>query len=308
MSPEQAPKVEELVAAYAEPFACASALGMLAISRAVSASARVVLTGDGGDDVFLGYPRHRHLWLAGTLSSVLPKRVLGFWNLCRPAFPRKGALRRLAALLDYSTGGWSAYLRSSNQLGFYFEHHLLGDRLTQEPAQNDSTEPESSTLLGTLMEYDFRTRFTGEYLTKVDGATMHYALEARSPFLDQRLWEFAAQLPFDVRLHHGRLKSVLRELARRKLGSIVARRSKRGFGIPVQRWVAGQWLPKVEAVFHESLLNRDGWIDAHSALSQLHAAARRGYAPQQLWYLFVLESWLRSQRSSERQLAITAAS
>jgi asparagine synthase (glutamine-hydrolysing) len=308
MSPEQAPKVEELVAAYAEPFACASALGMLAISRAVSASARVVLTGDGGDDIFLGYPRHRHLWLAGTLSSVLPTRVLGFWDLCRPAFPRKGALRRLAALLDYSTGGWSAYLRSSNQLGFYFEHHLLGDRLTQEPAQNDLTEPESSTLLGTLMEYDFRTRFTGEYLTKVDGATMHYALEARSPFLDQRLWEFAAQLPFDVRLHHGRLKSVLRELARRKLGSIVARRSKRGFGIPVQRWVAGQWLPKVEAVFHESLLNRDGWIDAHSALSQLHAAARRGYAPQQLWYLFVLESWLRSQRSSERQLAITAAS
>jgi asparagine synthase (glutamine-hydrolysing) len=58
------------------------------------------------------------------------------------------------------------------------------------------------TLLPDFLEYDFNQRFTGEYLPKVDGATMHYALEARSPFLDQELWSYAASLPFPIRLRH----------------------------------------------------------------------------------------------------------
>jgi len=65
MSPQDSPGIEELVSAFAEPFASPSALGMLRVSRAVAPKVKVLLTGDGGDDVFLGYPRHRHLWVAG---------------------------------------------------------------------------------------------------------------------------------------------------------------------------------------------------------------------------------------------------
>ena len=111
-----------------------------------------------------------------------------------------------------------------------------------------------------LLDYERRTYFVGEFMTKVDGATMHYGLEARSPFLDQSLWEFASSLPFHLRLHHGRLKAILRELARRRIGGQVARRRKRGFGIPVQRWTANKWRAQIEAALHDSILEKDQWI------------------------------------------------
>ena len=97
-------------------------------------------------------------------------------------------------------------------------------------------------------------------MTKVDGATMFHALEARSPFLDQDLWEFAATLPFELRLRQNKLKAVLRELARRKLGERVSTGRKRGFSIPVQRWVAGQWRDMMRSLMSNSVLDEQGWI------------------------------------------------
>jgi asparagine synthase (glutamine-hydrolysing) len=126
---------------------------------------------------------------------------------------------------------------------------------------------------------------------------MYHALEARSPFLDQELWQFAATLPYSVRLKGGQLKAVLRELARRKIGDEVASGRKRGFGIPVQRWIVGRWLPAVEQAFRESILAKEGWIRSAPVLDGLRAAAGRGVASNQLWYLFVLETWLRHERS-----------
>src|SRR4030095_9449695 len=72
LSADDPPDMTELAEAYAEPFACSSALGMLSVSRAVAPSATVLLTGDGGDDVFLGYPEHRYLWFAGKLAGRTP--------------------------------------------------------------------------------------------------------------------------------------------------------------------------------------------------------------------------------------------
>jgi asparagine synthase (glutamine-hydrolysing) len=139
-------------------------------------------------------------------------------------------------------------------------------------------------------------RFVGEYLTKVDGATMHHSLEARSPFLDHKLWEFAAALPYELRLRGGRSKAILRELARRRIGEDVARGRKRGFHIPVRRWIVERWRDRVEESFDDSLLGKEGWINAGAVLSQLQEATLRGIAPNQLWYLFVLESWFRNER------------
>ncbi|MGB9178655.1 MAG: asparagine synthase (glutamine-hydrolyzing) [Pyrinomonadaceae bacterium] len=299
LSAEDAPDVSELVNAYAEPFACASALGMLRVSRAVAPEATVLLTGDGGDDVFLGYPEHRHLWMAERLARKVPRVASGVWLSQREKFPRNGSLRRAASFLDYTAGGLAAVASAHDGLPMYEKNGMLGERLKDvsigQRALAWSAES-GRRVLEEFLEYDRHMRFVGEYLTKVDGATMWHALEARSPFLDQELWEFAASLPFDVRLRRGRLKAVLRELARRKVGERVAHGRKRGFGVPVQRWIAGRWRGAVEETLRDSLLEKEGWIRSAPVLAQLEKAAREGWSPKQLWYIFVLESWMRNEK------------
>jgi asparagine synthase (glutamine-hydrolysing) len=124
---------------------------------------------------------------------------------------------------------------------------------------------------------------------------MHHSVEARSPFLDQKLWEFAARLPYNLRLKGNNLKAILRELARRRISERVASGRKRGFGVPVGRWLAGRWRSMVEASFRDSLLDREGWLRSEAVLSQLDKARQQGWASNQLWYSFVLESWLKHE-------------
>jgi asparagine synthase (glutamine-hydrolysing) len=317
LSSGDAPAVDELVTAYAEPFACASALGMLSVSRAVKDEATVLLTGDGGDDVFLGYPEHKHFYLAARLARRLPAPAASVWRAGGSYLP-VGPLRRAASFLNYATGGLGAVACAHDGLPVYQQHNLLGDRLrdaTVEQRLIPWSHASGRQVLTEFLDYDRCTRFVGEYLTKVDGATMHYALEARSPFLDQDLWEFAARLPYEVRLRGGQLKAILRELARRNLGERVASGRKRGFGVPVQRWLAGRWRARLEELLADSLLERYGWIRSAAARSLLERTAESGFVPNQLWYIFVLETWLRHEESetdlnassgtAEMQLATT---
>jgi asparagine synthase (glutamine-hydrolysing) len=299
LSPEDDTGISELVSAYSEPFACASALGMLRVSRAVASEATVLITGDGGDDVFLGYPEHRHFWFAERLARSSSRTAADLWQRSREKFPRYGQLRRLASFLDYAAGGLGAVTNAHDGLPAYHQQGVLGERLTDYTVDQRRigwSHDSARHVLGNYLDYDRHTRFVSEFLTKVDGATMHYGLEARSPFLDQELWEFASSLPFQLRLHHGRLKAVLRELARRKIGERVARGRKRGFTIPVESWITGRWHSEVAATFRDSLLEKEGWIRPGSALKWLEKSIPTRRAPKQLWYLFVLESWLRNER------------
>ena len=301
LSGDSEPNIDELVSAYGEPFACSSALGMLRVSKAVRGSATVLLTGDGGDDVFLGYPEHRHFLMAQKLARSLPGFVANGWRGNRDKVPQVGSLKRLSSFLNYSTGGLGAIACTHDGLPSYERYGMLGERLAGVSVAQRSIEwsnESARNVLREFLEYDRDNRFVGEYMTKVDGATMFHSLEARSPFLDQDLWEFAAGLSFETRLHGGRLKSILRELARQKLGERVSRGSKRGFTIPVQRWLVGRWRSALQDLLQTSILDREGWINSRAALDRLTAATEKGWAPNQLWYIFVLESWLRHEQTS----------
>jgi asparagine synthase (glutamine-hydrolysing) len=312
---DTASNIGELISAYGEPFACASALGMLRVSKEVAGAATVLLTGDGGDDVFLGYPEHRHLWMAQKLARSLPSVLATGWRRNREKVPQFGSLKRLGSFLNYSTGGLGAVTCAHDGLPSYQRYGMLGERLAGiSVAQRDIAWSQESgrNILSEFLEYDRGNRFVGEYMTKVDGATMFHSLEARSPFLDQDLWEFASSLSFEVRLKGGQLKAVLRALARQKLGERLAAGRKRGFSIPVQRWLVGRWKNAFEDTLQTSVLDRDGWINSRAVLDRLGVAAQQGWAPNQLWYIFVLESWLRHERkirveadreASERQSA-----
>jgi asparagine synthase (glutamine-hydrolysing) len=295
MAMDEALDMEELVAAYDEPFPCSSALGLLRVSRAVACSATVLLTGDGGDDLFLGYPRHRHLWLAEKTARRLPPVLAAAWKRWGASLPRPGALRRAGAFMDYATGGLAAFFAGSDLPGREAEN-FLGPRLADGASSALPALLEKRGMLEDFVGFERSTRFTAEYLRKVDGATMHHGLEARSPFLDHQLWEFGAALPLDLRLHCGRLKAVLRELARRRIGARVALRKKRGFRIPVKRWLTGSLRPEIEEILHDSLAAEEGWIDAPGLLTALPRVAQDSAVAEWVWRAFVFERWLRYEK------------
>ena len=295
---EDPPGMKDLVSAYGEPFACASALGLLRVSQAVKQEVTVLLTGDGGDDIFLGYPYHRHFLMTERLARLMPELAAHLWPSFRRLIPDRGIPKRAKHFLDYSIGGLGAVIDVHDGLPQYHRFGLLGERLARValPQRQVSWSTKSAKhLLEEFLIYDWQTTFTGEYLTKVDGGTMFYGLEARSPFLDHLLWEYAGGLSVQTRLKNGVLKAVLREIARRRIGPNVAGRSKRGFEIPVCRWLAKQWGARFLEMFSESLLGREGFIQHGPILKLFQETAPTGRVPVQLWRLFVLENWMRAE-------------
>jgi asparagine synthase (glutamine-hydrolysing) len=306
LSRDELPDAEELADAYGEPFACSSALGMLRLSRAVKSSATVLLVGDGGDDVFLGYPGYLHFLHAQRLARFLPAAVARAWRTVRPPAPSHGHLRRARHFLDYAAGGLGAVVRAPGGFPWLQQQGLPGPRLQRAAVRRRAIEESHASarrLLDEFLEYERHGRFVGEYMTKVDGATMHYALEARAPFLDADLCEFARTLPYELRLRGGRLKAVLRALARRELGERVARGRKRGFGIPAERWMLGPWRARVSEVFGDSTLAREGWMNATALAEAWRRALATGVVPQQLWYVYVLELWFRREHAPHEAVA-----
>ena len=293
-----APPIDDLVDAYGEPFSTASALGMLRVSQAVKQSATVLLTGDGGDDVFLGYPEHRNFYRAQRLAATWPPALVGIGAAAAGLLPAQGAAKRAQNLLAYASDGLPAIPRAHNGVQHYVKRQALGERLRGRAMANHNLPARAeggASVLTDFLEFDRRTRFTGEYMTKVDGGTMYYGIEARSPFLDHEIWDFAARLPLGLRLRNGELKAILRELARQKLGERVATGAKRGFTIPVEHWLLKDWRPRVEAMLDGSILLRDGWLEAGALRQWWRQAVDSGTAPVHFWRLLVLETWLEKE-------------
>ncbi|MFY9724699.1 MAG: asparagine synthase (glutamine-hydrolyzing) [Bryobacteraceae bacterium] len=291
--------LDELTDAYSEPFSCQSALAMLWVSRSVKRLATVLLTGDGGDDVFFGYSFLRHAWMAQRIARRLPAVAAAVWNQAGFVIPDYGRLRSAKNFLGYATGGLGPFLRAHDGLPYYWSHGILGESLAGVELAQRQIPPSLESARRLLWEVfsDHRARhFVSEFMVKVDGGTMHYALEARAPFLDQKIWEFAAALPPQVRFHDGKLKAVLREIVRRRVGPDVAFREKQGFTVPVERWLAERWSGMLDRLRQGTALERDGWVCRGSLEEPLRDALRRRWIPVQLWRLLVLDHWLEKNR------------
>jgi asparagine synthase (glutamine-hydrolysing) len=295
--------LDALVEAYSEPFSSVSAQAMLWVSRSVKRSATVLLTGDGGDDVFLGYPFFRNAWLAQKTARALPPGAASLWRGIRRMVPHRGPAGRLRNFLDYATGGLGPHVRAHDGLPYYQQRFILGERLaarTLPARQIPASEQSGRRLLSDVFHYHRKAHFLSEFMPKVDGATMYYAIEARAPLLDQKLWEFAATLPPGIQFQGNQLKAVLRAIARRRVGSEVASRPKQGFTVPAERWLAQRWSGMLDRLQGETLLEKQKWIRPGALQKPVRDAVNRRWVPHQLWYLLVLEHWLEKDASSSR--------
>jgi asparagine synthase (glutamine-hydrolysing) len=298
--------VGELVDAFSEPFACQSALGMLHLSAAIKPVATVLLTGDGGDDVFLGYPFFLYAWRAQQWAARAPGFAPALWRRLRGMLPGNGVWKRAHSFANYTMGGLGPYNRVRAGLPYFEQRSLLGERLQGlRLPQRDLPESLHSArhLLDEVFQYQRRTHFTSEYMPKVDSSTMYYGLESRAPFLDHTLWEFAAGLSPEIRFHGGQLKAVLREIVRRRIGPSTASRAKQGFRVPAEKWLAGPWRADLDRLQSGTLVEREGYIQGPALRSEIDRAIAAGGASEQLWYVAVLERWLQSQQSPVASLS-----
>lgn len=302
---------DDLINAYGEPFGCTSALGMLEISKMIKPHATVLLTGDGGDDVFLGYPMHHSFWVAQKVARTLPSVAAKGLQVLKPMMGIHPALMRARNLLDYVNEGIAAVHKVNDGLPYYRRLGVLGRRFASmelPQRQMKGSAEDARHLMRDFLNYFQDGKFVGEFLTKVDAGAMYHALEARSPLLDHKLWEFASKLPYDVRLKNGELKSILREIVRRRVCPDVAARKKQGFVIPAENWLLTRWRGRVEEMCQDSLLEREGWIAKGGLQRMVADASKRTDAPHQLWFCTVLEHWMRALGSrSTRALAMERA-
>ncbi len=290
------------MAAYDEPFGDSSSLATFLLSRVVSRSHKVALGGDGGDEIFAGYKKHRIIRIREAMARAPRLRELASRALM--ALPSRtdrttaySDALRVARRVARALAGDDAHafvalsqVASLDKTGPLVLQRADADRF-ERPLLRVFEQAGGAQLQRTLTA-DMFGPLPNDMLTKVDRASMANHLEARVPFLDHRVAEAGVGLPAAFTLG-GQGKRVLRELHERRFGSALARRKKMGFGVPVEQWMRGPLEGACARVFDTRSLERGGVLDPR-ALGDGRWKAWRERDPQVLWHAFALATWLDS--------------
>jgi asparagine synthase (glutamine-hydrolysing) len=309
--------IPRLPAVYDEPFGDSSQVPTMLVSGLARGCVTVSLSGDGGDELFGGYNRHRlisSVWgrvgrlprgarrAASGALSLVPAEML---NRSLSRFPRLSRgeagqrpgdkLQKLAAALAVD-GPEEMYLRLVSHWTDPGSI-VLG---TDEPITT-VTDPGSwirgLTDAERAMYLDAVTYLPDDILAKVDRASMAVGLEARVPFLDHRVVELAWRIPLGMKLRDGEGKWLLREVLRRYLPQGSFERPKAGFGVPIGEWLRGPLRGWAEALLQERRLRDEGFLDpapVRRAWNE-HLAGRHNHQ-YPLWDVLMFESWLDAER------------
>jgi asparagine synthase (glutamine-hydrolysing) len=301
--------VEELPAIYDEPFADSSQIPAVLLARLARRFVTVAMSGDGGDEVFLGYTRHswgRRLWpLIRHIPPVLRHRLGRFLSRLSPR-----AVELLSTGLSCVGMSGSrlvpehmhklvAGLSAGTEFAFYRALSEHGDEsldlVLGAPDGDISPElgPSGLEFVEKIALWDIEGYLREDILVKVDRATMAASLEARCPLLDHRLVELAWTLPTDYKLKGGRRKALLRDLLSRFIPEKLINRPKAGFAVPIDAWLRGPLRPWADDLLSEDRLRRQGVlrVPAVQGLWQDHLSGRRDNQ-HELWMLLVLQAWL----------------
>jgi len=243
-----------LVRHFDEPFGDSSALPTYHVSRLARQHVTVILSGDGGDELFAGYSLYRgvrfaerYRQLPSWLRSRLLPGVAGVLADWLPAGRRYEAQRIHKVLLDSQMPLMEMYLSKVALCTPHLLRRLLPCHAPTDPAEElrgfpaDILAVMNSNLpaLSKASYADLRFRLLDDMLVKVDRMSMANSLEVRSPLLDQRLVEFAARMPPDLKLRRWESKAILRDTVGRYLPARTVRKRKQGFSVPLREWLKG---------------------------------------------------------------------
>ncbi len=297
--------IDTLVTAFDEPFADASALPTWRVCQLARETVTVALSGDGADEIFAGYRRHKFQVAEEKVRGLLPGdlRRFVFGNLARhypkadwapQIFRAKSTFEALSRDGDeayaLAVGVTSPALRNtlfSDALRRDLQGHRAEDRYVK--AMRDApARPGVDGALDRAQYADLKIWLPGDILTKVDRTSMAVSLEAREPLLDHRLVEFGARLPVSMRLRRGEGKWLMKRALRGTLPDEILYRQKMGFVSPISAWFRGPLLGEAERVV--SRLNNTGWF-APRVLNSIVSTHRSGASDhgRLLWQLVMFE-------------------
>jgi asparagine synthase (glutamine-hydrolysing) len=290
-----------LIRMFDEPFADSSAIPTYYVSRLARRHVTVVLSGDGGDEMFGGYGRYLDSMLSDYTDMVpllLRRFLLG--NLARmlpESFPGINTMRYLS--LDKDERYILKVTKGISLIGDkVFDPELIRDAGGSDPSSSLRHLLKDVSAQGSITRrqyLDTRTYLPCDIMTKVDRATMFVSLEARAPMLDHRFVEFSATVPVQYKLHGRTTKYLLKQLAYRLLPHEIIDRPKMGFAMPVAQWINKEWKEMSEELVLGSSARQRGNFNP-TYLTQImgeHRWGRRDHS-YLIWTLMVLEMWYRT--------------
>ena len=294
-----------LVEHYGEPYADSSAIPTYYVARETRKHVTVALNGDGGDESFAGYERYAAMRLAERyfhLPALLRESVINRAAELLPSSEAKRSRVRDAKrfLRAASLPRVERYLRWVSVFDPIAKRDLYSKEFrheTQDVHAIDTLNPwfahaNGAGIVDAALLTDIMTYLPNDLLVKVDIATMAVSLEARSPFLDHHVIEFAASLPERLKLRGLTTKYLLKRVLRKLLPAENLDRRKMGFGVPIGHWFRGELKPFLrDTLLSERSLRRGLFQPQQVAnLVELHTREERDYA-HQLWTLLMLELW-----------------
>jgi asparagine synthase (glutamine-hydrolysing) len=305
LRPNIAALAEQLVGHFDEPFGDFSIFPTYLISQLASRSVKVILSGDGGDELFGGYESYAaqrldryYRWLPATVRQ---KTLPALLNRVAPRPAKKGFVNKTkrfvegAALPDFlQHTRWMLFLTGSDKQLLYrpdifeaLDGQGAEQLLRQEFEKAGRREP-----LAQQQYVDVKTYLAEDILTKVDRMSMAASIEARVPFLDHRIVTFALNLPPHLKMHRGVSKVILRRTMRRRLPDLVFNKPKQGFSIPLKHWLRGPLRPLMTDLLSAGSLSRQGFFHSQTVENWVreHLAGKVNHS-HRLWALMVFQLW-----------------
>ncbi|WP_423141283.1 asparagine synthase (glutamine-hydrolyzing) [Parablastomonas sp. CN1-191] len=298
--------IPQLAAIYSEPFADSSQIPTFLVSRMARAEVTVALSGDGGDEMFGGYNRHRYAQQTWPALSRIPRPLRsGAGRLIHAVSPAawERALGRVSrgkvALVGDKLHKAADVLASGSVAELYGRliaaNPLVGELLRR--SHSDAPPALGVTAdwapAETMMALDSLGYLPGDILVKVDRAAMAVSLETRVPFLDPGVVAFAWTLPIGMKIRGGETKWPLRALLDRFVPRALMERPKMGFGLPLAEWLRGPLRDWAEDLLDPRALRDGGLFDAAAVqqLWQLHVSGARN-VEHRLWPVLMTQAWL----------------
>lgn len=296
--PDAANLLETLVHHFDEPFGDSSAIPTFLVSQLAARHVKMVLSGDGGDELFAGYSRYRRYATLQRIRRATLGMAPGLAKLGGALLPGARG-RRLSGIGQRLGLPWPDDYLALVALANPADLRLLfGERAHADPfssVRQRFVRSDIDSHAEQILSGDMDTYLVDDILVKVDRTTMANSLEARAPLLDQNLIAFAARLPFDLKLRGEQGKYLFRKVAARLLPAEVLTKRKQGFAIPLATWFRNDLRPMLLDTIGSRAFKERGIFD-QAGIQRLVDEHQQGLQDrgELLWMVMVLETWMRT--------------